>query len=100
MENPVQIRQSELIKKLLALDLTTTTSKMLEVCHTHIAISDNLEAMGLKEQKAVNAIQRQNKPHQGRNLHQTVCTHVDTAQSPTHLSGTNSKATAWHMPMP
>ena len=39
---------------------------MLEVCHTHIAISDNLKAMGLKEQKTVNAIRRQNKPHQGR----------------------------------
>ena len=56
----------ELIKKLLALDLTATTTKMLEVCCTHITISGNLEAMGLKEQKTVNAIQRQNKPHQGK----------------------------------
>ena len=48
----------ELVKKLLALDLTATTARMLEVCHTHIAISDNLEAMGLKEQKTVNAIWR------------------------------------------
>ena len=39
---------------------------MLEVCHTLIAISDNLKAMGLKEQKTVNAIQRQTKPHQGK----------------------------------
>ena len=39
---------------------------MLEVCRTHIAISDNLEAMGLKEQKTINAIRRQNKPRQGR----------------------------------
>ena len=54
------------MKKLLALDLMATTAKMLEVCRTHIAISDNLEAMGLKEQKTVNAIRRQNKPHQGR----------------------------------
>ena len=60
------LSDKELIKKLLALDLMATTSKMLEVCHTHIAISDNLEAMGLKEQKTVNAIWRQNKPHQGR----------------------------------
>ena len=37
---------------------------MLEVCCTHIAISDNLKAMGLKEQKTVNAIWRQNKPYQ------------------------------------
>ena len=39
---------------------------MLKVCQTHIAISDNLEAMGLKEQKTVNAIRKQNKPCQGR----------------------------------
>ena len=60
------LSDKELIKKLLAPDLTATTTKMLEVCHTHIAISDNLKAMGLKEQKAVNAIQRQNKPQQGK----------------------------------
>ena len=52
--------------KLLALDLMVTTSRMPEVCRTHIAISDNLEAMGLKEQKTVKAIRRQNKPCQGR----------------------------------
>ena len=34
----------ELVKKLLSLDLKTTTAKMLEVCHTHITISDNLDA--------------------------------------------------------
>ena len=60
------LSDKELVKKLLALDLTATTAKMLEVCHTHIAISDNLEAMGLKEQKTVNAIRRHNKPHQGK----------------------------------
>ena len=80
------LSDKELVKKLLALDLMATTSKMLEVCCTHIAISDNLEAMGLKEQKTVNAIRRQNKPHQGENLQQTVHTHVDTAQSLTHLA--------------
>ena len=58
------LSDKELIKKLLALDLMATTSKMLEVCHTHIAISDNL--MGLKEQTTVNAIWRQNKPCQGK----------------------------------
>ena len=58
------LRDKEPIKKLLALDLTATTLKMLELCCTHIAISDNLEAMRLKEQKTVNAIWRQNKPHQ------------------------------------
>ena len=64
-----------------------TTARMLEVCRTHIAISDNLEAMGLKKQKTVNAIRRQNKPRQGRgNLQQTVHIHVDAAQSLTHLA--------------
>ena len=43
-----------------------TTPKMLEVCQKHIAISDNLEAMGLKAQKTVNAIRKQNKSHQGK----------------------------------
>ena len=52
------LNDKELVKKLLALDLTATTSKMLQVHHTHIAISDNLEAMGLKEQKSVNVIWR------------------------------------------
>ena len=80
------LSDKELVKKLLALDLTATTAKMLEVCRTHIAISDNLEAMGLKEQKTVNAIRRQNKPRQGKNLQQTVHTHVDAAQSLTHLA--------------
>ena len=52
------LNDKELIKKLLALDLKATTPKMLQVCQTHIAISDNLEAMGLKEQKTVNAIRK------------------------------------------
>ena len=60
------LNDKELIKKLLALDLKATTPKMLEVCRTHIAISDNLEAMGLKEQKTVNAIRKHNKPRQGK----------------------------------
>ena len=79
------LSDKELVKKLLALDLTATTAKMLEVCRTHIAISDNLEAMGLKEQKTVNAIRRQNKPRQGKKPQQTVHTHADAAQSLTHL---------------
>ena len=60
------LNDKELIKKLLALDLKATTPKMLEVCRTHIAISDNLEAMGLKEQKTVNAIRKHNKSRQGK----------------------------------
>ena len=60
------LNDKELIKKLLTLNLKATTPKMLKVCQTHIAISDNLEAMGLKEHKTVNAIRKQNKPGQGR----------------------------------
>ena len=60
------LSDKELIKKLLALDLTATTTKMLEVCCTFIAISDNLKAMGLKEQKTIIAIWRKTKPCQGK----------------------------------
>ena len=43
------LSDKELIKKLLALDLTATTPKMLKLCCIHITILDNLEAMGMKE---------------------------------------------------
>ena len=39
---------SELVKKLLALDIKATTAKMPKTCRTHIAISDNLNAMSLR----------------------------------------------------
>ena len=85
------LSDKELIKKLLALDLTATTSRMLEVCSTHIAISDNLEAMGLRNRK-------QSMPYRGKtnltkeeNLQQAVCTHVDAAQSLTHLADHHSQ---------
>ena len=52
-----------LVKKLLALDLKATTAKMLEVCCTHIAISDNLDAMGLSDPKSVSAVKQQGKQH-------------------------------------
>ena len=44
-----------------------------------MAISDNLKAMASKCHR------QQNKPHQGKKP-PAVCTHVDTAQSPTHLA--------------
>ena len=50
------LSDSDLVCKLLALKLTATTSKMLELCHMHIAISDNMNAMGLTGSKTVNAI--------------------------------------------
>ena len=48
---------SELVKKLLTLDLKATTDKMLETCRTHKAIVDNLNAMGLRS-KIVNAVNK------------------------------------------
>ena len=54
----------ELVKMLLALDFKAKTAKMLEVCHTiAIAISDNLDAMGLSSPKSVNAVKQQGKQH-------------------------------------
>ena len=60
------LSDKDLEKKLLALDLKATTAKMLEVCWTHIAISDNLDAMGLAGSKPVHAIHQGNhkKQHQ------------------------------------
>ena len=68
-ECPVQIHQSPQWQGTHqeALDLTATTPKMLEVCHTNTSPSQTTsKAMGLKEQKTVNVIWRQNKPHQGK----------------------------------
>ena len=57
------LSDSDLICKLLTLKLTTT-SEMLEFCHTHIAISDSMSAMGLAGSKTVNAICQQKQEHQ------------------------------------
>ena len=54
----------ELVKKLLALDLKATTAKMLDVYQTHIAISDNLDALGHVGSKPVHAIQQGNHKKQ------------------------------------
>ena len=40
------LTDSELVMKLLALDLKATTAKMLETCRIHKAIADNLHAYG------------------------------------------------------
>ena len=58
------LREKDLVKKLLALDLKATTAKMLEVCHTHIAISDNLDAMGLAGSKPIHTIHQGNHKKQ------------------------------------
>ena len=51
------LTDSELVKKLLTLDLKATTAKMLKTCRTHIAIADNLNAMGVGS-KTVNAVNK------------------------------------------
>ena len=58
------LSNKDLVKKLLALDLKATTAKMLEVCQTRIAISDNLDAMGLAHPKPVHAIHQGNHKKQ------------------------------------
>ena len=58
------LSDSDLVCKLLALKLTATTSEILELCLTHIAISDNMNAMGLTGSKTVNAICYQKQQHQ------------------------------------
>ena len=58
------LSDKDLVKKLLALDLKATTAKMLEVCQTHIAISDNLDAMGLAGSKPIHAIHQGNHKKQ------------------------------------
>ena len=83
------LNDKELVKKLLALDLTATTSKMLEVCCTHIAISDNLKAMGLNQQKSVNVIWKQSKPHHGKKPHADSvhsCGHYTKSHAPDRSS--------------
>ena len=59
------LSDKDLVKKLLALDLKATTAKMLEVCQTHIAISDNLDALGLVDSKPIHGIHQgeHNKQH-------------------------------------
>lgn len=55
----------ELVRKLLAMDIKATTAQMLDKCRTHIAISNNMDQMGLGSSKSVNAIRRQGpKPKQ------------------------------------
>ena len=51
------LTDSELVKKLLTLDLKATAAEILETCRTHIAIADNLNAMGLRS-KTINAVNK------------------------------------------
>ena len=85
------LTDSELVKKLLALDLKATTAKMLETCRTHIAIADNLNGVGLRS-KTVNAVKNRannlSPAHNNSNKnHLTPRTnmHAGITQNPMHL---------------
>ena len=51
------LSNTDLIRKLLAMKIEATTAEMLAVCHTQIAIADNMSSMGLST-KAVSAVQK------------------------------------------
>ena len=51
------LSDTDLIRKLLAMKIEATTTEMLAVCCTHIAIADNMSSMGLST-KAISAVQK------------------------------------------
>ena len=53
------LHDADLVKKLLAHDLTATTAKILEACHNHNAIADNINAMGLTGSESVSKVSKQ-----------------------------------------
>ena len=50
---------TDLMTKLLALDLTAMTEKVLIVCHSHVANADDLNTMGLTNSKSVSEVWNQ-----------------------------------------
>ena len=86
------LKDSELVKKLFILDLKATTAKMFKTCRTHIAIANNLNAMGLRLKLSMLSTNRandhsltynnSNKKHQ----HPRNNMHVGIALSPMHLA--------------
>ena len=54
------LSDTDLIRKLLAMKIEANTAEMLAVCHTHIAITDNISSMGLST-KFVSAVQKMMK---------------------------------------
>ena len=54
------LSDTDLIRKLLEMNIEATTAEMLAVCHTHITIADNMSSMGLST-KAVSAVQKMTK---------------------------------------
>ena len=86
------LSDSDLVCKLLALKLTATTSKMLELCCMHITISDNMNAMGLTGSKTVSAICCQKQQHQWQQPQQQKSHTTSTSQH------TCSNCTKSHVP--
>ena len=85
------LSDSDLVHKLLALKLMATTSEMLELYHMHIAISDNMNAMGLTGLKTVNAICHQKQQHPWQQPQQQKPHTTSTAQ---HTCGNSTKSHA------
>ena len=78
------LSDKDLVKKLLALDLKATTANMLEVCRTHITISNNLDALGLVGSKSVLVV------HQGK--HNKQCQHGAKQHGNQHQCGNCTKS--------
>ena len=70
------LSDTALIRKLLAMKIEVTTAEMLAVCHTHIAIANNMSSMGLLT-KAISAVQKMMK----KSSH--IAPYVATAQNAT-----------------
>ena len=66
------LSNTDLTRKLLAMKIEVTT-EMLAVCHTHIAIADNMSSMGLSI-KAVNAVQKMMKKSSTHSSSCSKCT--------------------------
>ena len=98
------LTDSELVKKLLTLDLKATTAKMCKTCRTHIAIADNLNAMG-HGSKTVNAVnkwsqwpqshpkQQQQKTSKPQNQH--ACGNCTKSHAPGRASCPAKDSTFW-----
>ena len=76
------LSNTDLIRKLLAMKIEATTAEMLAVCHTHIAIADNMSSMGLST-KAVSAVQKMTKK---ASSHGNPCGNCTKHHTPSHLS--------------
>ena len=74
------LSDSDLLYRLLTLKLMATTSEMLKLCHTHITISDNMNAMGLTGSRNINANYCQKQQLQQQQPQQQKSHTASTAQ--------------------